>query len=73
MAARVYKKGRTLSPPNGRQAPVAPGVGDRPLSPVGGGRDRPPFFFSRDLVANLKKKNYTLGLSPYGGATGGYF
>ena len=63
MAARAYKRGGD---------PVAPGVGDRPLSPVGGG-DRLPFFLSRDLFANLKKKNYTLGLSPYGGATGGYF
>ena len=42
--------------------PVAPGVGDRGLSPVGGG-DRPPsFFLSRDFVANLKKKK--LHLSP---------
>ena len=56
----------------GGGAPVAPGVGDRPLSPVGGG-DSPPFFFSRDFVANLEKKNYTLGLSPYGRATGVYF
>ena len=48
MAARAYI---------GRRDPVAPGVGDRPLSPVGGG-DRPLalFFLSRDLVANLKKK-----------------
>ena len=41
----------------------------RPL----GGRQAPLFFFSRDFVANLKKKNYTLGLSPYGRATGVYF
>ena len=40
--------------------PVAPPTGDR------------LFFFSRDLFANLKKKNYTLGLSPMG-ATGGIF
>ena len=45
---------------------VAPPTGDRPLSP------QAPFF-SRDLVVNLKKKNYTKGLSPYGRATGGYF
>ena len=57
----------------GGGAPVAPGVGDRPLSPVGGGGDRPSLFFSRDFVANLKKKNYTLGLSPYRRATGVYF
>ena len=56
-------------PLNGRQAPVAPGVGDRPLSPVGGATC-PPFFFSRDFVANLERKNYTLDLSPYGRATG---
>ena len=42
------------------------------LSPVGGATG-PPFFFSRDFVANLKKKNYNLGLSPYGRATGVYF
>ena len=49
MAARAYIGGRD---------PVAPGVGDRPLSPVGG--DRPPFIFfsAMDLVANLKKKIY---------------
>src|SRR6185437_15237590 len=34
---------------------VAPGVGDRGLSPVGGATG-PLFFFSRDFVANLKKK-----------------
>ena len=57
MAARAYIGGRDpVAPPNGRQAPVAPGVGDRPLSPVGGATG--PFFFARDLVANLKKKNY---------------
>ena len=50
-------------PLNGRQAPVAPGVGDRPLSPVGGATGP---FFPRHLIANLKKKNYILGLSPYG-------
>ena len=61
MAARA----RGLSPPP---------TGDRPLSPVGGGATGPLFLsFSRDLVANLKKKNYTLGLSPYGGRPGGIF
>jgi len=54
------------------KAPVAPPTGDSPLSP-GGGRQAPSFFFSRDFVANLKKKNYTLGLSPYGRATGYIF
>ena len=51
------KKEGACRPPNGRQAPVAP----------------PFFFLSRDFVANLKEKNYTLGLSPYGRATGVYF
>ena len=46
--------------------PVTPPTGDRALSPLGwatgscrplGGRQA-PFFFSRDFVANLKKKNY---------------
>ena len=37
-----------------RRAPVAPSTDDRPLSPVGGATG--PFFFSRDFVANLKKK-----------------
>ena len=49
MAARTYIEGRD---------PVAPGVGDRPLSPVGGDRT---FFFAKDLVANLKKKKVHLG------------
>ena len=49
------------------QDPVAPPTGDRGLSPLGwatgafrplGGRQAPLFFFSRDFVANLKKKNY---------------
>ena len=42
------KKGGACRPPNGRQGPVARGVGDR----------SPPFFSSKDFVANLKKKNY---------------
>ena len=54
-----------------KRGPVAPPTGDRPLSPPSTG-DRACFFFSRDFVANLKKK-YTLGLSPYGRATGVYF
>ena len=41
----------------GGRDPVAPGVGDRGLSPPNG-RQAPTFFFSRDFVANLKKKNY---------------
>ena len=31
-----WRKKRDLSPPNGRQGPVAPPTGDRGLSPVGG-------------------------------------
>ena len=59
MAARAYIGGEgPCCPPNERQDPVAPGVGDRPLSPIGVGGDM-PLFFARDLVANLKKKNYT--------------
>ena len=50
--------------------PVAPGGRQHPVARCRG--DRPPFF-SRDLVANLKKKNYTKGLSPYGRTTGGIF
>ena len=57
---RGEKKGGACRPPNGRQAPVARGVGDRPLSPVGGATG-PPFFFSRDFVANLKKKKLHFG------------
>ena len=48
-------------PPWRAHWPVAPGVGDRGLSPVGG-RQAPLFFFSKDFVANLKKKK--LHLSP---------
>ena len=43
---------QALSPWGGRQAPVARWVGDRLFSFLF-------FFFARDLVANLKKKNYT--------------
>ena len=68
MAARG---GDPVAPPNGRQGPVAPGVGDMPLSPVGGATS--PFFFSRDLVANLKKKKIHFGPVALWGATGGIF
>ena len=52
---------------------VAPGVGDRPLSPLGG--DRPPFHFfsAMDLVANLKKKKLHLGHVAPHKTTGGSF
>ena len=39
----------------GALAPVARGLGDRPLSPVGGATG---LFFSRDLIANLNKKKF---------------
>ena len=60
-------------PPWRAHWPVAPGVGDRGLSPVGGG-DRPPsFFFSRDFVAKLKKKKLHLSHVAPHRATGVYF
>ena len=58
MAARAYI------------GPVAPGVGDRPLSPVGGGATG--LFFSRDLIVNLKKKITLKACRPMGGDRG-YF
>ena len=53
--------GRPTSGPS-LQAPggaVARGLGDRPLSPPQ--RATGPFFFSRDFVANLKKKKLHFG------------
>ena len=38
-----------------------PPSGDRVLSPVGGATGPPLFFFSRDFVANLKKKKLHFG------------
>ena len=61
MAARAYI---------GERDPVAPPTGDRPLSHVGWATGP---FFSRDLVANLKKKKLHLGPVALWGATGGYF
>ena len=55
----VPGKKRPCRPPNGRQAPVALGVGDSPLSPPQ--RATGPFFFSRDFVANLKEKKLHFG------------
>ena len=51
----------TLSPPP---------TGDRPLSPPQ--RATGPFFFPRDLIANLKKKLHLRPVALWG-ATGGYF
>src|SRR6185503_17268849 len=42
-------------PPNGRQGPVAPGVGDRGLSPVGGATG-PPFFSTGTSLQIWRKK-----------------
>ena len=59
-----------------------PPTGDRPLSPEGwatgpcrplGGRQPPFFFFLQGLRCKFEEKNYTLGLSSYGKATGVYF
>ena len=85
MRGRPYIGGLTRSPVGGRQAPplspaggaTGPPGGPTGLSPLGWatgacrpwGGDRLPFFFSRDFVANLKKKK--LHLSPR--ATGVYF
>ena len=62
MAARAYKRGGD---------PVAPSTGDRTLSPVVGAIGAP--FFSRDLVANLKKKITLRACRPMGGRPGGIF
>ena len=48
-------------PGGGRQAPVARW-----------GATAPPFFL-KGLRCKFEEKNYTLGLSPYGSATGVYF
>ena len=50
-------------------AAVARGLGDRPLSPPQ--RATGPFFFSRDFVANLKKKKLHFGpVALWGGDRG---
>ena len=79
---RSLEKKRPCRPPNGRQAPVAPGVGDRPLPPVGWaqrpvarGQGRPlggrhGLFFPRDLIANLKKKIHLRPVALWGGDRG---
>ena len=50
-----FARRRGDRPPWRAHWPVAPGVGDRGLSPVRRATG-PPFFYSRDFVANLKKK-----------------
>ena len=66
-ADRVARGGATGPPcrrQEGRPAPLAGPLDGRPWGGRQGpvarwGGDRPPsFFFSRDFVANLKKKNY---------------
>ena len=69
-----YRGDTPVAREGGRQAPcrarglgpaaVARGLGDRPLSPVGGGRQG---FFFRDLIANLKKKFTLKACRPMGG------
>ena len=59
MAARAYKRGGD---------PVAPPTGDRPLSPQGWATG--PLFFLQGSRCEFEEKNYTLGLSPYGGRQG---
>ena len=59
MVAR-FKTG-PCRPPNGRQGPVAPGVGDRGLSPVGGATGSPlppspPFPLSFEPKNSEKKE-----------------
>ena len=73
MAARVYIGGRgPCRPPNGRQAPVAPGVGDRPLSPVGGATG--PLFFLQGPRCEFEEKKITIwACRPMGGRPGGNF
>ena len=52
-----YIRGVTPVARRGATGPPAAPVGWAQWSPEEGGRQAP--FFSRDLVANLKKKNYT--------------
>ena len=64
MAVRAYIGGRD---------PVAPGVGDRPLSPVGGG-DRPPcIFFAQGPRCEFEKKITLRACRPMGGDRGVFF
>ena len=50
---------RACRPRGGRQAPVAPGVGDRPLSPVGGATC--PLFFLQGLRCEFEEKKLHFG------------
>ena len=71
MAASAYiGGGDPVAPPKGRQAPVAPGVGDRPCPPLGG-RQAP--FFCQGPRCEFEEKKLHLGPVALWGATGGYF
>ena len=61
-AQSLYIGGRDL---------VAPGVGDRPLSPIGG--RQAPCFFGQGPRCKFEEKNLHLGPVALWGATGGYF
>ena len=52
--------------------PVAPGVGDRGLSPVGG-RQAPLFFFLQGLRCKFEEKKLHLSPVAHHRATGVYF
>ena len=54
------KKGG-LSPPQRASGPCRPRGGRQAPVARWGGRQAPPFFFSRDFVANLKKKKLHFG------------
>ena len=61
-------------PLNGRQAPVAPGVGDRPLSPVGGATGSHLFFSSPGTSLQIWREKITLwACRPMGGRPGYIF
>ena len=62
MAARAYIGGGD---------PVAPPTGDRGMSPLGWATG--PFFFARDLIANLKKKITLKACRPMSGQPGYIF
>ena len=66
-------KGMAASAYIGREDPVAPGVGDRPLSPMGGGRQAPLHFFGQRPRCKFEEKKLHLGHVAPHRATGGSF
>ena len=54
------KKGGACRPLGGRQGPVAPGVGDRGLSPVGRATG-PPLFFLQGFRCKFEEKKLYFG------------